>query len=235
MDPSLLSPTSSVSVIAPAQNKSDLVGRVSVGRAPEEEEDDLFGADGIIMGGAHRAPRRKRQPTGFSSGLPTHGDEEAGKTYLINSSSFGGRENTKKSSVDLDKPVSLPDKGAMRSVGHSEADVGVVASNTLRLSPRSPRNRSNSPGKTTESQFSPPSSMLRHSPVVSYDPAESLFAQGSPRRGGAGELGITGSDVPRIRGNNADDSRAVASPRRHLGEFENKKANKLAFIKDSVG
>lgn len=242
VDPSLLSPTSSASVMAPidpsiqSANKSGIAGGGSVECAPEEEEDDSFGADGVI-GGAHRAPRRKRQPTGFASGLPCHSDEETGKTSLLNSSSFGGREKSNIIALTLDQSGSLSEKAAAgmgRGGSHSEATVGTVAPpvghNTLKLSPRSPRNRSNSPGKSTDSQFSPSSSILRHSPVVSYDPAESLFAQGSPRRGGATELGIVGSDVPRIRGSNGDDSRATASPRRHLGEFENKKASRLTFI-----
>ena len=234
VDPTMLSPTSSTD-----QFRTNLSSNNTNASGPNEETDiftdkDQFNAAPPVD--AYKAPRRRREPTGFAAGLPTiqAKDGNSSDSRMLSSMSLKAE---KLENICLEEPAPLS----------ARAFLGVVEGiaeeqNTLKLSPRSPRNRSMSPRNRGRSKS--PSADLS----AAYNPTESLFpVYASPKRVATNrvDLGIVGSsDVPRIEStdydtNNSsspngkhirDRSLSPSSPRRYLGEYENKKTNKLTFV-----
>lgn len=240
LDPSLLSPSASAEKLIQemcAVNEP-IQGSECDPNSACREDDDLFSED-IAFGDVHRAPRRRRQQTGFTAGLPS-----VRRTSLATSSSFGGMDTARANLIEENMSGSLSARGSnqaseiIRSSQNNSAvhDInddhtskvdGIAGNGTLKLSPRSSRNRSSgSPGNLIS--------------AAPYNPAESLFPSSSlptKRSVQPPNLGIIGSDAPRKKSNSGDSekdstprSRSPTSPRRHLGEYENKKSNKLTFV-----
>lgn len=225
VDPSLLSPTASVDKLHPTgianvgnviTHNSSQNGNLSYKLSASREDDDVF-SEAAVFGDICKAPRRRRMQTGINSGLPAQRNEDVSALQLTTSVSFGGMNAVKVSAHELEYSGSLSARGAgMFSSNDSET---TNQQSPLKLSPRSPHKM-----LITTSQ-----------PGSVYNPAESLFPSFKAASASI-EFGAAGSDVPSIRlrdgARDRDRSRSKSpgSPRRHIGEFENKKSNKLSFV-----